>query len=398
MNATKMRSHLPATIETEHRQLIATERLYNQVLVYMRSVGAGFTRDMVESVGHRVVRALKDALWYIDTAHQQFQDRGIRLPEAFKGFQGYNDYKKNRKSKPRMRIERLMQHSQELAGLLMLPSLSASVCFKLRADIEALSNALRAYSTYLKQHSEQQQHVHSSTEPMRDPAVDSVACVVSAGFTLSSPYVSLQSHMDTVSLYYEPVCVNEFAPIDRFERRSFINNLSLSVDVYMYRMAYGGSIGTLTYIWKIDPSLSDHEERNAHALLLVTENLPKYVTRDMKRTFIDKYTDVSNCSAMVLRHIYRELTEDSSAASSLMQAVLDNRVAKFLLSADDTDLILDLRTLNGKPGSTKFDALWTGGSVRSFLMNMLLQLVNDVMEQTTCTCLLPSQLKIYDNK
>ena len=75
-------------IETEHRQLIGTERVHNQVLVYMTSVGAWFTRDMVKSLGHRVVRALKDALWYIDTAHQQFQDRGIHLPEAFKGFQG----------------------------------------------------------------------------------------------------------------------------------------------------------------------------------------------------------------------------------------------------------------------------------------------------------------------
>ena len=127
----------------------------------------------------------------------------------------------------------------------------------------------------------------------------------------------------------------------------------------MYRMAYGGSIGTLTYIWKINPSLSDHEERNACALLLVTENLPKYATRDMKRTFIDKYTDVSNCSAMMLRHIFRELTEDASAASSSNQAELDSRVANFLHSADDTDLILDLRTLNGKPGSTKFDIFWT---------------------------------------
>ena len=69
-----------------------------------------------------------------------------------------------------------------------------------------------------------------------------------------------------------------------------------------------------------------------------------------------KRTVYSNCLAMVLRHMYLELTEDSLAASSLMQADLDNRVAKFLLSADDTDLILDLRTLNG---STKFDAFWT---------------------------------------
>ena len=47
-------------------------------------------------------------------------------------------------------------------------------------------------------------------------------------------------------------------------------------------MAYGGSVGTLTYIWKIDSSLSGHEEQNAYALLIVMEHLPKYATRDMK--------------------------------------------------------------------------------------------------------------------
>ena len=109
----------------------------------------------------------------------------------------------------------------------MLPSLSASNCIKLKADIEVLSNALQAYSTYLKKHNEQLQDVHSSPESVRDPAVDSVACIVSAGSTVTSPYVSLQTHMDMVSLY-EPVCVNEFAPVDCFERRSYINNLSLS--------------------------------------------------------------------------------------------------------------------------------------------------------------------------
>ena len=77
----------------------------------MKSVGAGFTCDMVESVGRRVVRALKHALWYIDKAHQQFQERGIHLPKALEGFQGFNQYKKSRKMKPRMNAERLTQHS-----------------------------------------------------------------------------------------------------------------------------------------------------------------------------------------------------------------------------------------------------------------------------------------------
>lgn len=62
--------------------------------------------------------------------------------------------------------------------------------------------------------------MHVSPEPVSSPVVDSVACIIP---TVSSPYVSLQSHLDTISLY-EPVCVNEFAPV---ERRLYINNLSL---------------------------------------------------------------------------------------------------------------------------------------------------------------------------
>ena len=126
----------------------------------------------------------------------------------------------------------------------------------------------------------------------------------------------------------------------------------------MYRMAFGSAVGTLMFIWKIDQSLPDHEKRNAHALFEVTETLPKYATRDMKKTFIQRYSDAANCPTMVLRSIFRELTEDSYAASSSKQADVDLSVAQFLLSADDTDLILDLRSLNDQPGSTKCNAFW----------------------------------------
>lgn len=71
-------------------------------------------------------------------------------------FEDFNDYRKNLKSKPRMSAERLARHSQALAGLLLLLSLSASNCVKLKGDIEALSNALQTYSKHLQQHTEKQ--------------------------------------------------------------------------------------------------------------------------------------------------------------------------------------------------------------------------------------------------
>ena len=126
----------------------------------------------------------------------------------------------------------------------------------------------------------------------------------------------------------------------------------------MYRMAYRSAVGTLTFIWKIDQTLPDHESCNARALVEVTEILPKYATRDMKKTFIEKYSDAAKCPTMVLRSIFQELTEDSSAASSSKEAEGDLRAAQFLLYSDHTDIILDLRSLNGQPGSTKFDAFW----------------------------------------
>ena len=54
-----------------------------------------------------------------------------------------------------------------------------------------------------------------------------------------------------------------------------------------------------------------------------------YATRDMKKTFIERYTDVPNCRTMVLRNIFHEHTQDCSAAASSKEAEIDDRVVNF---------------------------------------------------------------------
>ncbi len=66
------------------------------------------------------------------------------------------------------------------------------------------------------------------------------------------------------------------------------------------------------------------QSRNAHALVKVTESLLKYATRDVKKTFIERYTDVAKCHTMVLRSIFRELTQDCAAAASSKEAEIDD--------------------------------------------------------------------------
>ena len=56
--------------------------------------------------------------------------------------------------------------------------------------------------------------------------------------------------------------------------------------------------------------------------------------------------------------MFRTLVQDDSAPSSAAEVAIDERLAKHLLDLDDPDIILDMRKLNGKPGSSEFDAFW----------------------------------------
>lgn len=49
---------------------------------------------------------------------------------------------------------------------------------------------------------------------------------------------------------------------------------------------------------------------------------------------------------------------DDSAAATIEEEIRRERVADFILNQDDPDIIVDLRSLNGKPNSTKFDDFW----------------------------------------
>ena len=86
--------------------------------------------------------------------------------------------------------------------------------------------------------------------------------------------------------------------------------------------------------------------------------MAKYTTRAMKKEFIDKYSQRVKIPKMVLRNLFRELSGDLSSSETAEQRIIDERVAEFLVTSDDPFILLDMRALNGKPGSTKFDTFW----------------------------------------
>ena len=127
----------------------------------------------------------------------------------------------------------------------------------------------------------------------------------------------------------------------------------------MYSYQHGNFKGTEHFVWRIprDPNCRS-DTSNARVISRLNEQMDKYATRPMEKEFIDKYSQRVKIPKMLLRGIFRELSGDSSFFDTSEQRVIDERVTEFLVTSDDPSILLDMRMLNGKPGSTKFDAFW----------------------------------------
>lgn len=137
---------------------------------------------------------------------------------------------------------------------------------------------------------------------------------------------------------------------------------STPFSIMIYKYAYGNHLGTLTYAWRIP---EDQPVDNTIISRNFSDQQSLYCTRAMRHEFLGKYRRLAKIPTMVLRNIYRLLTNDSSSAEYSSQAQVDERVARALLNLDDPEILLDLRRCNGKPNTTLFDVFWQ--ELQSFL-------------------------------
>lgn len=147
--------------------------------------------------------------------------------------------------------------------------------------------------------------------------------------------------------------LDSYTPEDRLKRRQYIKNLALQVPVMLYRMAYGGFVGTLNFIWRVpEQDTQQRTTRNAQ-IVKINASLPKFSTRSMRRDFINRYAKHVNIPKSLLRSMFFELTGCENTSDSNEQTLIDERIS-ILLDSDDPNLLLDYRVLNGKDIDTKF--------------------------------------------
>ena len=91
---------------------------------------------------------------------------------------------------------------------------------------------------------------------------------------------------------------------------------------------------------------------------MLSEQQRKFSTRAMRSEFLQKYNRLAKTPKFILRNIYRTLVSDGSLASSSAEAEVDQCVAKAIVDLNDPEIVLDLRSMNGKVKSSHFDAFW----------------------------------------
>ena len=77
-------------------ELCGDHLVRNKLLDLLEEMNIGWTPDAVDSIGERFVKQLTNTLWYLDSHHQKFSSRNIRLPKEFNSFQGFNNWKRKK--------------------------------------------------------------------------------------------------------------------------------------------------------------------------------------------------------------------------------------------------------------------------------------------------------------
>ena len=329
--------------------------MYNDVIDLLASWNVGWSPDSVEIVGKRCVKTIVGALWYLDPHHERFSARSLAIPACFHKFKGYNDWKRKREKCPQLTQHDLDKHVQAISSLLSQPWSHMNQFKKLKTELVTLVDVMKQYLSYLKKHSDAMKEAHSSTSVLRSVEENILLEKRMSTLVCQSEYRLLQEMLLSLPAYH-PVFVNDYSPPNRFERRHWLDRLQVELPIKMYRFFHGNSLGTLTFVWKLPSDGSEDPNATAQAISLNSKQ-KVYSTRQMHKDFIVKYNRFVKAPTSVLRHMYKELVHDSSAATSIVEHVIDERVAEVIAEVQDPEIILDLRKNNGKVQSS-FDDFW----------------------------------------
>jgi len=134
---------------------------------------------------------------------------------------------------------------------------------------------------------------------------------------------------------------------------------TFSFKIEEYRFNSGNNIFNAISVWRIDEQADEDAvmQENTRIISKLQADAPHYHTRAMRVNYLrtcDLLLPKAKPSA--LRTIYRMLTGDNSAAETVNEAKVDERI-RLALELGDPEIAIDLREHNNRQPS-KYDIFW----------------------------------------
>ena len=260
----------------------------------------------------------------------------------------------------KLSCEDLKSNCETISELLLIPWINAESNKKFKDIIEELVSQISKYITFLNGMNERAKNNHEKTEPVRDFKDNwELKTISSHGGGTSNPDYSAIEKVIQEAPFYEVIDLINFEPIDKELRRSWIKNLAVASTINLFTYRYGNYLGNINIVWKIP---SEEKNRNpatiARNITLIKEEVLKFSTRRMRKDFIDRYSQKCKIQPVILRNIFNFLTDFEPPTTNQKETVMDERFLRFLLEADDPEVIFDLRKHNGRPNDPQFEPFW----------------------------------------
>ena len=347
-----MKNRRSICLPKKSNEINAKVKLQNHIIDMLEQRNLGWSNDAVGTAGKLFISTLSNALWYIDGVHESLAERSAHVPQFFYEYQGYNCPEKSRKRK---RDINSMKEAELKDIVSDLYTLLGSSYFKLPdwkqlfEYIVHLTQSLNKYCQYLSHQRESMKKIHSRLQIHSDTedwkVIEPNKEIAPAK---SKRYELLIKAIEDAS-YEEAILLDNFCPSDRRRKFEFIEEIELPS--LCIALKYTASSPHLHFLWKIRQVSNASELFKTKERLreTVKAQLPIYHSRAMKREFMFKFGTISKTSTALLRKMYKELTNDSSASANLSVQEIDDRVQQ-ALEHEDAEITWDLRLSNkGRP-------------------------------------------------
>ena len=273
----------------------------------------------------------------------------------FSSFRGFNDSARKKRA-ARLDCSTLVQDVQNLYHVLTYPVLLADDWADIHAALKQLAECVSGYAEHLRAENDKQKQRQLALEPVRTPLQNFDVYEREATDKVSTIYLPLDLAIGELE-EYNPIHLDaKFTPVDRRRRYEYLRDLKLSVAVEVFRYSRYGSLGTMTFVWKLPADKKQCSTARSVAVIdSIRSSIPLYHIRSMRKEFCALFGLVCKVSPLMLNEIYRSLTGDASA---IPNPEIVSRLQTLLHSdaLTDSSVVVDLRELNeGRPSQyTRF--------------------------------------------